>query len=81
MKKPLTPADVQTLGETKVEIEEPTFTQSTALSATELVYNFMSQNKIKPKLIVINELNVWDGTGFLINDKPLLKISYEYSKE
>jgi hypothetical protein len=81
MKKPLTPADVASniSAENKVEVKETQTIQTQALSATDLVHNFMSQNNIKPKLIVIEELNVWDGhSGILLNDKPLLKLTFEY---
>lgn len=50
-------------------------------SAPQLVHDFLLQNKIKPKLEAIEELNVWVGDGYILNNKPLLKVTYEYSKE
>ncbi len=56
-------------------------TVSWPVSAPQLVHDFLVQNKIKPKLEVVSELNVWDGSGTILNDKPLLKVTYEFIKE
>ncbi len=75
----------------KIEVEEPQTvetlpipeqaTVSWPVSAPQLVHDFLVQNKIKPKLEVVSELNVWDGSGTILNDKPLLKVTYEFIKD
>lgn len=59
--------------------ESPEELQPLEVSASDLVHNFLTEHNIKPKLVVVDDVNIWDGTGHLLNDKPLLKVTYEYT--
>ena len=50
------------------------------IPASERVYAFFLENNIVPKVTVINELNTWVGDGYVLNDKPLLKVTYSYKE-
>lgn len=77
--KPLTPADVAGIPteESEVEILTNYDPESTGeASAADMVHKFLTENHIKTKLVAVNELNVWVGDGTILNDKPLLKVTY-----
>lgn len=83
-KKPLTPADVAGV---KIEGNEDiphseSLPLPTEESAAILVHKFLTDNRIKIKLDVVNELNTWDGNGsYLLNDKPLLRLVFTYEDD
>lgn len=44
-----------------------------------LLYDFLKENNLKLKLTTTEqEENPFDGSGFLLTDKPVLKIIVEY---
>lgn len=47
-------------------------------SASQLVQNFLNENNIEIKLEAIDSLNQWVDGGFVLNDKPLLKVKFEF---
>lgn len=62
------------------EVETPEELETLEVSASELVHEFLKANNIKPRVTVVDEVNIWDGTGHLLNDKPLLKVTYEFEQ-
>jgi len=83
LKKPLTPADSSQVLSQQEGIPAP---QSPVLpppinrsaeSAPELAHRLLDEHHLKPHLILVDGLNVWDGKdGFLLHDKPLLKLTF-----
>ncbi len=63
----------------QTEIPEPT-APIFNLSAAETVHRFLIENNIVQKLTIMDEKNSWVGDGVVLNDKPLLKITYEYKE-
>ncbi len=51
-------------------------TKAVAKTPSELVHDFLKENKLKIKVSAEEGLNVWVGDGYVLNDKPLLKITY-----
>lgn len=66
------------MAEPQVSIENLEDTPTETLTASELAHQFFTQHNIIPKLTYVDSLNTWVGDGYVLNDKPLLKISYEF---
>jgi hypothetical protein len=49
-------------------------------TAPEVVFRFLKENRIRPKITFVEDLNAWVGDGYVLNDKPLLKLTYEWDK-
>lgn len=47
------------------------------LTPSEEVHAFLIEKGYVPKVTAVNQLNVWVGDGYILNDKPLLKVTYE----
>lgn len=48
------------------------------VTASELVYSFFQENNIELRIEAVESVNQWLGDGYVLNDKPLLKVSFEY---
>jgi hypothetical protein len=51
---------------------------STPLSASELLNKFLQENKIRLNTSIMDSSTPFVGDGFVLVDKPLLKITAEY---
>ena len=62
------------------QLKEPVLPIPTKPTASQLVRDFFEDNHIEMKLEAAENINVWDGTGVLLADKPLLKITYLFKE-
>jgi hypothetical protein len=50
--------------------------------ANQLVYEFLKANNIIPKVTATKDKGVtYTGDGFVLTDKPLIKIKYRYASK
>jgi hypothetical protein len=67
--------------ESRVSVEAldsppPSSIQQT-LSPTEDMYQYARSQGYHMKLTYVEAINSWVGDGYVLNDKPLLKVTYE----